>query len=288
MGMYMADRFCFSNTCVGLSKPYTGPSGEVCLLRAGLRRHVPRHEGCAPPSLPSLLDLDLCLCFCIVPPSTHMGTHTLSFPLASGAPPDTNFTCVPPPPLPWAACETTPPGWKPPAARPTTHALLWPLPKHYTNGSAAVRVAAGAGGFFSLAGKPSPLLAAAFGRYTALTFPHPAASSSEAGDGAALFGLLVSVDSVAEDFPQLGDDESYTLTVGSKFTATLAAKTVWGALRGLETFSQLVRFDFDAGAYFVRQAPWKIVDEVWVLEALQHLPSPRAHQRLMAWTRPQT
>ena len=73
-----------------------------------------------------------------------------------------NFTCVPPPPLPWAACETTPPGWKPAAARPTTHALLWPLPKHYTNGSAAVRVAApvGGGGFFTLMHqvRPSHLL----------------------------------------------------------------------------------------------------------------------------------
>ena len=38
-------------------------------------------------------------------------------------------------------------------------------------------------------------------------------------------------------------------------TATLRAATVWGALRGLETFSQLVRFDFDARGYEIADAP---------------------------------
>lgn len=33
-----------------------------------------------------------------------------------------------------------------------------------------------------------------------------------------------------------------------------------GALRGLETFSQLVLFDFDTGRYTLRFAPWTITD----------------------------
>ena len=43
----------------------------------------------------------------------------------------------------------------------------------------------------------------------------------------------------AELFPSLGMDESYTLTLASP-RATLRAKQVWGAVRGLETFSQLL------------------------------------------------
>ena len=45
---------------------------------------------------------------------------------------------------------------------------------------------------------------------------------------------------------------------GGKAKAT--AKTVYGALRALETFSQLVRFDFDANAYALPGAPWDITD----------------------------
>uniref|UniRef100_A0A6M2CTI3 Beta-hexosaminidase n=1 Tax=Rhipicephalus microplus TaxID=6941 RepID=A0A6M2CTI3_RHIMP len=41
-------------------------------------------------------------------------------------------------------------------------------------------------------------------------------------------------------YPQHEDDESYSLVVPEQGDAVLKSKTVWGALRGLETFSQLV------------------------------------------------
>ena len=73
-------------------------------------------------------------------------------------------------------------------------------------------------------------------------------------------GLVVSVapTGLSEAAPQLDTDESYTLEIpaagadAATLTATLEAATVYGALRGLETFSQLVQFDFDAGQYSVR------------------------------------
>jgi len=56
-------------------------------------------------------------------------------------------------------------------------------------------------------------------------------------------------------------DESYTLTLPADGSpGRLAAPTVWGALLGLQTLSQLVRYDFDAGAYWVDGAPVLIAD----------------------------
>mgnify|MGYP000352280025 CR=1 FL=1 len=52
-------------------------------------------------------------------------------------------------------------------------------------------------------------------------------------------------------------DESYTLTVtvnaGPMSTAAIAANTVWGALRGMETFAQMAQRNFTAppnGGYY--------------------------------------
>eukprot|EP00435_Cladocopium_sp_Y103_P021240 s3009_g5.t1 len=44
-------------------------------------------------------------------------------------------------------------------------------------------------------------------------------------------------------------------------TAVIAAKTVWGALHGLETMSQLVDFNFTTGQYSVSGVPLHIEDE---------------------------
>ncbi len=151
-----------------------------------------------------------------------------------------------------------PPPPPPPPPSPTTHAFIWPLPTKYTNGSTSLPVDASAGvGFFS-GPASSKLLAAAFERYARLTFPHKVPAMDAAA--ASLSGLTVSVDSTAEDFPQIETDESYELTVPASGGATLHAKTVFGALRGLETFSQLVMFDFDSEAYTIPSAPWGITD----------------------------
>lgn len=62
-------------------------------------------------------------------------------------------------------------------------------------------------------------------------------------------------------------DESYTLRIerrdGSSIIggATIEANTVYGALRALETFSQLCTFDYGLKAVRIYKAPWYIQDE---------------------------
>ena len=60
--------------------------------------------------------------------------------------------------------------------------------------------------------------------------------------------LTVAVKEAGSPYPKFGEDESYALEINSEH-ATLSANTVVGAMRGLETFSQLATGDVD-GYYF--------------------------------------
>lgn len=87
-------------------------------------------------------------------------------------------------------------------------------------------------------------LAAAIARYAALAFPYGAAQAP--ASPATLLGLHVDV---AGDAPLAeGVNETYTLDVRAGY-ATLAAPTVWGAMRGLETFTQLLAFNLSTREY---------------------------------------
>uniref|UniRef100_A0A8C2W543 Beta-hexosaminidase subunit beta n=2 Tax=Chinchilla lanigera TaxID=34839 RepID=A0A8C2W543_CHILA len=64
--------------------------------------------------------------------------------------------------------------------------------------------------------------------------------------------VTISLESECDSFPSVSSDESYTLTVREP-VATLKANRVWGALRGLETFSQLIYQD-SYGTFTVNEA----------------------------------
>ncbi|KAK2834449.1 hypothetical protein Q7C36_015150 [Tachysurus vachellii] len=98
------------------------------------------------------------------------------------------------------------------------------------------------------------VLDAAFRRYFRIVFP-------DFADGRGFsntwfepkpFTVSVSVRSGGcDEYPDEGTDESYKLSV-SQGQAVLKAESVWGALRGLESFSQLVYQD-DNNSYFVNK-----------------------------------
>ena len=111
---------------------------------------------------------------------------------------------------------------------------------------------------FIVAGPKSDLLDTAIERYTSLTFPH-AAGAATGTPADALAALTINLDSADESHPQLATNESYVLAVHAD-GAVLNAPTVYAALRGLESFSQLVRFSFTQKSYQVANAPWDISD----------------------------
>ncbi len=77
---------------------------------------------------------------------------------------------------------------------------------------------------------------------TVLELPRAMASDANAAQ------LLIETNSTGNAIPKLGDDESYNLEI-SEAQAKLTAPTTVGAMRGLETFLQLLESDKD-GFYF--------------------------------------
>lgn len=130
---------------------------------------------------------------------------------------------------------------------------IWPMPKTYTNGTTKVTISSA---FNFTSSTTVATLSTAFSRYTELIFLHETQAV-----GATLSGLDVSCDSYDESHPQLETDESYTITIPSDGTnAKLHAPTIYGALRGLETFSQLIVFNFKDEVYQIHNLPWSIKD----------------------------
>ena len=172
---------------------------------------------------------------------------------------------------------------------------IWPLPAEFRNGTATVMLSP----TFKLAPDPAAtlprdcpaqrLLARAIQRYHHLALaragaphaahPGPDDDADDTGggggggggeDGPRLTELLVKVgDSDAEGSAGLATDESYTLHIPADGTAAnLRAATVVGAMRGLETFAQLVQRCYDSeglrcggrNTFSVQSAPWSIRD----------------------------
>eukprot|EP00040_Diaphanoeca_grandis_P019584 m.103453 g.103453 ORF g.103453 m.103453 type:complete len:593 (+) comp27500_c0_seq1:48-1826(+) len=140
---------------------------------------------------------------------------------------------------------------------------LWPMPRSVTaSGALPFQLAQGDSFQFVAASgtwaAKSELLGRAFSRYHAHIFapkrPHrqmDSVSQSIETPSRLLANVTVAVTS-ADETLQLGVNESYSLII-SQHGAFIASDTVYGALHGLETFSQLV-FRVDGGARLIINA----------------------------------
>lgn len=140
--------------------------------------------------------------------------------------------------------------------------LIWPLPQCHTVDPDAQALTVDPASFQFVAAGPgagSAVLKTALARYRQIVFPDHAAAAAEGGlanrGGAAavaatlrvLGSLTVAVGSASEEL-ELHTSENYSLTIaaangpggGSVPSGRLEALTVFGALRGLESFSQML------------------------------------------------
>jgi hexosaminidase len=136
---------------------------------------------------------------------------------------------------------------------------VWPLPKTILPGSSSLSV--DAPNFKVTTNSQAPPLANAIERYSSqLFFPFSPVSTPS---GSVLSSLHVQVAEPENDVLAFGVDESYNLTIGggSDQSAQLSATTIWGAMHGLETFSQLVLWNEASETYAVSGLPMHVGDE---------------------------
>jgi hypothetical protein len=128
---------------------------------------------------------------------------------------------------------------------------VWPLPASYDS---AGNVALDPATFSLQATAVDEFLTAAMQRYLPLILFHPSGASPPPGTPT-LDYVLLNVSDLSVKQIQMGVDESYTITFAADLSsATVNAATVFGALRGLETFSQMVDADKWSGLYSVGAA----------------------------------
>ena len=132
----------------------------------------------------------------------------------------------------------------------TAATSLWPSPASVTLSDGVVALSPS---FTFTSDTPTPILSRAFTRYLAiLAIRIEPLSPTAAAVVGTLSSLAVTLQTVDESLA-FNTSEAYVLRVAAG-GATLTADTVFGALRGLETFTQLAEFSAHAGGAVARAA----------------------------------
>lgn len=151
---------------------------------------------------------------------------------------------------------------------------LWPMPSQVSRGNFSLSVSPHLDISLSIAGltesRSSFIVADTFRRYKHIIFLHADSEFNILNPTELLLNsedhylekLVVNV-SLEDDTLDFETDESYRLYIPSDLSveqAYLQANTIYGALRGLETFSQLCVFNFTSRMVEIKSVPWDIVD----------------------------
>ena len=158
----------------------------------------------------------------------------------------------------------------------TAYPVPWPMPNNYEHGENTVNVPFMMN-FIDMSHTKTQTIANTIERYQQLIFPHHNGKGkgikSEATDTKMLHQVEIYVEDCNEDYPSLETDESYSLhipeganptSIGNHdedCTISLHAHSVYGAMRGMETLSQLIRYNFTTASYLIHTVPIDIKND---------------------------
>jgi hypothetical protein len=133
---------------------------------------------------------------------------------------------------------------------------IWPMPVEMSLGQSTIYVSQNVK-FITNNDLDVKTLNDAYERYKSIMFTHAYAGGK---DTPLASEVMITVKDTSEAYPQLETDESYTLDISDKAEIFITAQTVYGALRALESLSQLVMYDYDEGAYIIVNCPISVTD----------------------------
>jgi hexosaminidase len=188
------------------------------------------------------------------------------------------------------------------ASIPDENSIVWPQPQSQTLGARSGYVSANLAFLHAKnsTASGSSLLAAAFDRSTGVIFQHrpeqmswigrcdaaPCPLSPPPPDRSLVIRVLVVSVAHADESLTLGTSENYTLSISFP-NASLTADSVFGAMRGLETFSQLVQPDYSIREQSIVDFPRFPFRAVLIDTARHFLPVPliMAHLDAMSYNK---
>jgi len=158
----------------------------------------------------------------------------------------------------------------------TAYPVPWPKPNNYEHGDKTVQVPYMMD-FIDISHTKTQTIAKTIDRYRHLIFPHYINEKKNRknafDDNMLLHQVQIYVEDSNEDYPSLETDESYSLHIpkgvnsnlindhDEDCTISLHAHSVYGAIRGMETLSQLIRYNFTTASYLIHTVPIDIKND---------------------------
>ncbi len=148
-----------------------------------------------------------------------------------------------------------------PANNPINEPWIWPVPQEWIRGNATINLSNDINFIYN---GHSDILESAINRYRKLIYlkdDYPMIpynwSTTDSEITSSLHTIEVHVQNWSEEL-DMDTDESYSLTIPVYNNSIINASTVFGALRALETFSQIVQWSVDHNSFLVPNSPWRI------------------------------
>lgn len=148
-----------------------------------------------------------------------------------------------------------------PANNPVTEPWIWPIPQEWQRGNSSIQLSNDLNFIYN---GSSVILERAITRYNKLIYlndDYPMIPYNWSTTDSAIISILENIEVHITDWSEeldIDTDESYTLTIPISGNSVINSSTVFGALRAIETFSQIVQWSSVHNSSLIPNAPWRI------------------------------